>query len=87
MRFLIVIATVALVAVLAVCPWWLNVPRSVGLMAQGLGQQRQPVEFDIEFVGLGAHVAEVPVYLFYVPATPIFGITAHYWSFIAPLRI
>lgn len=87
MRFLIVIATVALVAVLAVCAWWLNVPRSVGLMAQGFGQQRQPVEFDIEFVGLGANVAEVPVYLFYVPATPIFGITAHYWSIIAPLRI
>jgi len=42
MRFLIGIAIFALVAVLAVCAWWLNVPRSVGLMAQGLGQQRHP---------------------------------------------
>lgn len=84
LRFLII---VPFVVVLAACAWWLNVPRGLGLMAQGFGQQRHPVEFDIEFVGMPANVSEVPVSFLYMPKTPVLGITAHYWSSIAPMRI
>jgi hypothetical protein len=77
---------VVVVALLTIC-WWLNVPRSLQLMAQGLGQQRHPVDFDIEFVGIDSNLSQVPVSLYYVPKTPILGISAHYWSSIAPFRI
>jgi hypothetical protein len=77
---------VIVVALLAIC-WWLNVPRSEQLMAQGLDQQRHPVDFDIQFIGIDSNVSQVPVWLFYVPKTPILGISAHYWSIIAPFRI
>jgi hypothetical protein len=84
LRFLVIVPFVLVVATFA---WWLNLPRGFGLMAQGLGQERHPAEFDVAFVGMRPGIAELPVQLFYMPITPILGITAHYWSIIAPLRI
>jgi hypothetical protein len=66
---------------------WLNIFRSFPLLVQGIGQERHPVEFDFEFAGLAPGVRSVPVGLLYMPKTPILGITAHYWSIIAPFRI
>lgn len=56
-------------------------------MAQGIGQQTRPVDFDIEFTGLSAGVSGLSVQLMYVPQSPVLGITEHYWSIIAPLRV
>lgn len=79
------IAAIA-VAILVVCAW-LNVLRSIPLTVQALGQERHPVDFAIEFGGLDPSVSRVPVQLFYYPQTPIFGISAHWRSIVAPLRI
>jgi hypothetical protein len=73
-------------AIIAPCVW-LNVPGSLVLLIQTLGPQRQPVDFDIEFAGLNPRVSSLRVESFYFPKTPIFGITEHYWSMIAPLQI
>jgi hypothetical protein len=79
-------AALLAVAVVAGCVW-LNLPGSARLALAGIGLEAHPVVFDFEFTGLGANVATVPVQLFYFPRTPILGITAHYWSALAPLRI
>jgi hypothetical protein len=79
------IAAIA-VAILVVCAW-LNVLRSIPLTVQALGQERHPVDFAIEFGGLDPSVSRVPVQLFYYPQTPVFGISAHWRSIVAPLRI
>jgi hypothetical protein len=65
---------------------WLNLPSSVTLLVQAIGQQRHPVAFDMRFAG-AASDRPVQIELRYVPRTPILGITAHYWSIIAPLHI
>jgi hypothetical protein len=81
-----VAAALLVVAASSVC-LWLNVPKSLQLLAQGVGQQRHPVEFDFEFIGIDPGISRVPVQLFYLPQTPIFGLTKHYSSIIAPLSI
>lgn len=65
---------------------WLNLPRSLAMCVQAIGQQRHPVAFDVQFVGVAIR-SPVEVEIRYVPQTPIFGITEHYWSIIAPLHI
>ena len=85
--FLRIVAIVAgLLAIVALCIW-LNVPGSLVLLVQTLGPQRQPVDFDIELAGLSPRISKLRVESFYFPKTPIFGITEHYWSIIAPLHI
>ncbi len=82
------VAAVVLIAIgLFVLCFWLNVPRSIPLMVQGAGLQRQPAEFDIEWTGLGREVSHVPLELYYFPLTPVYGITSHYVSIISPLQI
>jgi hypothetical protein len=65
---------------------WLNLPSSLTMLVQAIGQQRHPIDFDLQLVGVGT-VRPVQVELRYVPQTPILGITEHYWSLIAPLHI
>ncbi|MEO6989957.1 MAG: hypothetical protein ABI346_05950, partial [Candidatus Baltobacteraceae bacterium] len=77
---------ILLVAILGIGAW-LNLPGSLLLTARALGEQRHPVDFDFAFSGLGPHPLRVPVQLFYFPKTPILGISEHYWSIIAPLRV
>jgi hypothetical protein len=65
---------------------WLNFPTAFVLLAQAVGEQRNPVAFDLQFVDAPAsRPAQVEVW--YEPRTPIFGITEHYWSIIAPLHV
>jgi hypothetical protein len=75
----------AVLAVIAV-GIWLNFPTAFVLLVQALGEQRHPVDFDIQFVGAPAS-RTAQIELWYVPRTPIFGITEHYWSIIAPLHV
>ena len=72
--------------ILAICIW-LNAPGSFFLAAEGLREEHNPVDFEIEYVGLSPTVTRVPVELFYMPKTPIYGITEHYTSIISPLTI
>jgi hypothetical protein len=72
--------------ILALCVW-LNVPYSLVLLAQAIGSQRQPVTFDVEYTGLRPEVRSLRVVLYYFPKTPIYGVTQHYWSIIAPPHI
>lgn len=65
---------------------WLNLPSSLTLLVQSIGQQRHPVAFDLQFAAAPSG-RPAQIELRYVPRTPILGITAHYWSIIAPLHI
>jgi hypothetical protein len=82
-----VVAGAIVVAAVVALVIWLNLPRSVPLFVQGIGQARNPVDFDFQFVGMPPGVSRIPVELYYFPQTPISGITLHYWSIIAPPRI
>ena len=73
-------------ALLALCVW-LNIPYSLVLLVQTLGPQRQPVSFNVQYAGLNPDVRSLRVTLYYMPKTPIYGVTEHYWSIIAPLHI
>ena len=77
---------VAIASAVVLCVW-LNAPRSLLLMVQGIGYQRQPANFDFEFAGIAGDVPGVRVDLAYYPRTPIFGISKHWTNVISPPAI
>jgi hypothetical protein len=86
-RFMLFSALAAVVVVAVGLCVWVGAPASLFLMAQGIGYQRQPADFDFEFAGLAPNVSQVRVDLSYYPRTPIWGISKHWSTVISPPSI